>query len=408
MPYFLDADDRDVPNLRHLRLLAAVAAGMSLRRAASELHISQSAATLSLTALEARYRVTLFERRPSGLVPTKHGVALAARTERCLAYLGAALQRLGGRSQGVGVPAQRLSLLRMPQLLALVAMEEAGGFTAAARRLGLRPPSIHRAMGELEDALGLELVLRGQGGARLNAAGLDMARGCSLALSELRAARAELRELDGETSGRVVVGAVRLTASGIIPQVIQEMYRQWPGARFAVVTGDYEDMVHGIRTGRIDYLCTTLRADIPDGVEAEIIFSSAIRIACHKAHPIAGSVDPPARELARWPWVVPAAGTGAAARFRTIFEAEGVPPPNAHVTSASFDLTRSLLLGGEFLALIVEGGSATDFGVSDLHVLSKAIPNDRRPVYLLWRKNWSPTRLQQQFRATIQKACRQA
>jgi len=64
--------------LRHLRSLQAIAETRTLAEAAERVHLTQSALSHQIRALEAHYGLKLFERRPSGLLYTQAGERLLA------------------------------------------------------------------------------------------------------------------------------------------------------------------------------------------------------------------------------------------------------------------------------------------------------------------------------------------
>jgi DNA-binding transcriptional LysR family regulator len=72
-------------DLHQLRMFAAVAELGNLTHAAERLHISQPAASAKIKLLEEELRVTLFERKVSGLTPTRVGMALLPTVQQLLA-----------------------------------------------------------------------------------------------------------------------------------------------------------------------------------------------------------------------------------------------------------------------------------------------------------------------------------
>ena len=62
-------------NLRHLRAVAAIRRCGSVSRAAGEVALSQPAVTQGVAKLEAQLGLRLFERGPSGMVPTPRAIS---------------------------------------------------------------------------------------------------------------------------------------------------------------------------------------------------------------------------------------------------------------------------------------------------------------------------------------------
>lgn len=76
--------------LRHLRLIVALDDHRKLNRAATELGLTQPAASKMLSEVEKTVGVPLFERLPRGIEPTRYGEALIRRTRLMLSELGQA------------------------------------------------------------------------------------------------------------------------------------------------------------------------------------------------------------------------------------------------------------------------------------------------------------------------------
>ncbi|MDR3097964.1 MAG: LysR family transcriptional regulator [Paraburkholderia sp.] len=82
---------RSLPPLQALRALEAAARRRSFSRAAEELHLTHSAVSHHLRALEAELGVELFRRAGSRMIPTAAGAQLADRVRRSIEELREAL-----------------------------------------------------------------------------------------------------------------------------------------------------------------------------------------------------------------------------------------------------------------------------------------------------------------------------
>lgn len=90
--------------VRHLRSLVALSETGRLAAAAERVHLTPSALTHQMRALEAHYGVTLYRRTPEGLRLTPAGERVLALARQTLALLGDAerdLQRMSGDTRGV-------------------------------------------------------------------------------------------------------------------------------------------------------------------------------------------------------------------------------------------------------------------------------------------------------------------
>src|SRR4051794_40170125 len=82
--------------LRHLRVLCAIADAGSVGRAAADLGYSQPAMSTQLQRLERHFGEQLFERGASGVRLTRYGVEVVARARDVLARVEAIGRRPGG------------------------------------------------------------------------------------------------------------------------------------------------------------------------------------------------------------------------------------------------------------------------------------------------------------------------
>ena len=299
------------PNIRHLRVfLAAFDTGSATQAAASCL-VSQPAVTQSIHKLEEQLGNRLFDRSSSGLFPTQAGELLASRVRRALRLLDAALSDLG--------PRLRLTATTS-QLTALVAVVEMENFTLAARRLGLAQPSVHRAIGDLEKEAGKPLFERMSRGIVATRMAIRLAQAAQLAFAEFDQAEADLGELEGREVGRIVVGAMPLSRSSILPDAIASFRQKRPNLPIRALDGPYEDMVTALRRGEVDFLVGAMRNPQPvHDVVQEALFEDELIVVCRPGHPLLEQEDAGPELLASFPWVVNIEGTPARAMFDKVF-----------------------------------------------------------------------------------------
>ncbi|HYA59605.1 MAG TPA: LysR family transcriptional regulator, partial [Burkholderiaceae bacterium] len=199
-----------LPNLRHLRVFREVAAQRSISQAAARVFLSQPAITQAIAKLERLLNTTLFERHSEGMRPTEAGLLYAQRVDRALNLIRCGVQdalRLGTEkaSRNRGTADQ---LLTVTQLRALVAVSNAGNFTLPARAIGTSQPALYRAARELESLLGICLYEKNAQGIDLSRQGQVLVQPIKLAFAELTQGLAEVAALDGQETGRIVVGAM--------------------------------------------------------------------------------------------------------------------------------------------------------------------------------------------------------
>lgn len=376
------------PSLRHLRVfLAAVRTGR-VTLAAEACRISQPAASQALAGLEARAGITLLRPGRQGLTPTEAGAAYATRVGQALARLDAAL----------AAAAPRLVLIaRRGQLAALIAVRDAESFTLAAKRLGLTQPSVHRAVAQIEAEVGKPLFLRLGHRLQPTRQAEHLADAARLCLADLDQAEAELAESTGIEAGRIVVGAMPLSRSAVLPRALAEFRALRARLPVTVVDGPYRDLLAGLRRGEIDLLIGALRPDLDlaDVVQSPL-FDDDLILVVRPGHPALALADPGPADLARFPWIVPRPGTPARAQFGRFWDRMGAAPPPT-VECLSVLLMRELLALTDHVGCISRLQARAEIALGAMVPLPLALPDAARPIGITTRAGWLPTSAQGQF-----------
>jgi len=369
-------------NLRHLRVFLAVAESGSVTRAADRCFVSQPAVTQAVVKLEAIAGTSLFNRMPQGFFPTEAGLVLQRRVERAISILDAALSEI----------APRLTLTATrPQLAALIAASETRNFSLAARRLGIAQPTAHRAVTLLEREAGRSLFQRSAYGVVPTRGCAALARQARLAFVELDQAEAELGELIGREVGEIVIGAMPLSRSHVLPEALGAFRKSRPNLAVKVLEGTYDELLGGLRRGDIDLLIGALRFPAPiDDVVQERLFDDTLVILAGEGHPLLGG--PVTLEaLLTYPWLVPRRETPARRQFDAMFTDASLAPPPSIIETGSAILMREMVQDGHHLACISRAQAEGEISRGIVRVVDFAVPGPARPIGLTTRAGWQPT-----------------
>lgn len=151
--------------------------------------------------------------------------------------------------------------LKISQLVALVAVAEQGGFSAAGLELGLAQSTVSHAIATLESDLGVVLLLRNRAGAVLTPIGTQIYQQAKGVLDRLQGIRETANQAKGLQTGRVRVAAVRTVATHILPGVISRFRQVHPQMSVEITEYDrYMDVERSLRTGKADIGFTLLPA----------------------------------------------------------------------------------------------------------------------------------------------------
>lgn len=383
-------------NLRHLRVFLAVLEMRSLTLASARTRISQPAVTQALAKLEDQARGPLFDRTRQGVFATERGEVLGVRVARAFGRLDPVLAALS----------PRLCLTASSsQLSALIAVVDTENFTLAARSLGHAQPTVHRAISQLETEAGQELFERRRNGLIASRASVKLAQAARLAFAELEQAEADLAEIDGREVGQIVVGALPMARSVLLPQAVAAFRIQRPHQPLRIVDGVYDDLLVGLRRGAIDFILGALRDPAPIGdVVQEPLFDDQLVCVVRPGHPLAeaGALD--ADHLARQSWVVPREGTPSRARFDAFFTGSPGGGPVSVIEAGSILFMRELLARGDFIGCISEAQAVAEIANGTLQRLDVAGGWANRPIGLTLRGDWVPTQAQSLLLSQLREA----
>ncbi|MFT4085128.1 MAG: LysR family transcriptional regulator [Nocardioides sp.] len=375
--------------LRDLRPFLAVARSGSIAEAARELERSSATVSRAISEMERILGVPLFERTSRGLVPTAAGTATLARGKRIETELRHAAQQVAvARSQADGVhvepapdwwyDARRLRLA--------IALTELRRVSLAADALGLTQAGASMALRRLEEGVGLELFERTAGGLLPTYAAVQVAAHGSRVEAELRHLVSDLASLGDCSGGSVVVGALPLGRTTVLPSAIAEVVAAHAGIRVTTVESHFEHLLDGLRSGSIDVLLSAARdADGLDGCVAEPLFEDRLALIAGAGHRLAGRESVRTDELLAERWVLPRATSSSRRLFEEALRAVGLVPPVPLVESADLAVVRHLVVADGAVAVVSARQFEVELGRGDLVELRTELPPMTRSVRLLRR-----------------------
>jgi len=384
------------PNLRHLRAFSLAVRERNISRAAEVAHITQSAVSQAVARLEAHYGCRLLERGAAGVWPTALGEVAAERIDRALERLAAATRRAvqtrGARPGGVAAGVERQ--LTLSQLAAFDATAQAGGFKAGARHLGLSQPSVHRAVRQLQDVLGIALLEQTSLGLAPTRAGADFAASVALILKEIDLVTDDLDEARGRHRGRVAIGSLALGRSELVPRAVARAVKAFPDAQFLIQDGTYDQLLHGLRAGELDLIVTAARPLPTDDVVEVPLFDDVLAVVVRGDHPLALHGVTALEELREFSWILPRSGTPTRQRCDALLERIGGPPQVGLVETGALVAVRALLLESDSLTLLSRRQIAVEVKSGLLATLDVPLPEPRRRIVATLRHDWKPTQVQ--------------
>ncbi|HEY4134650.1 MAG TPA: LysR family transcriptional regulator [Alphaproteobacteria bacterium] len=347
----------DTLRFRALWALIAAADEGSTNQAARALNLTQPAVSHAIKLIEEQLGVPLFNRRSKGMVLTDLGEIFSQRVRRAMNHLVSAESEIARITTTPGVKDGIKGLHRRitrQQLVTLVSVAERRSVQYASQDTGYSQSVIWHALRELRGLVGETLVEHRPSGIALSASGEILVRYAKLAFAELRYAHDDLAAFQGNLSGRVMIGALPLSRTILLPRAIAHMAPRYPNLEFTLVDGPYSTLLSALRSGDIDVIVGALRTPAPaDDVIEEVLFREPLSIAAGIRNPLVHRPSLELSDLVDQQWILPIRGSPTRNIFESVFKKNGLTPPTKVIESSSLIATRALLLeSNNYLTLI--------------------------------------------------------
>jgi DNA-binding transcriptional LysR family regulator len=271
---------------------------------------------------------------------------------------------------------------RFHELNAFIAVVEAGGFSAAARRTGESQSAISKAIGALEKRLGVMLFNRSTRSVTLTDQGQRYYDRAKPLVDEMDEADSELSSSTLNTSGLIRIAASATFGRLHILPLIPELLSLTPGLQVDIVLSDFvRDMVED----RIDLAIRVGPVNDPDAVVRRVASTPLVCVGSRSYFEQHGIPKTPAElvdhncllysgltESSNWPFV------GPEGRFSV--------PVRGNLSSNSVETIRTGVLAGVGIGLFAKVSLADELRHPDvIRVLDEFI-SDVRDVSLIWPK----------------------
>lgn len=279
---------------------------------------------------------------------------------------------------------------RFHELSAFVAVAEAGGFSAAARRTGQSQPAISKALHALEKRLGVALFNRSTRSVTLTDQGQRYYDLTKPLLDEMDQADSELTSSSLNISGLVRIAVASTFGRLHVLPLIPELLSQNPGLRIDLILSDFvRDMVED----RIDLAIRVGAVDEPDAVVKCIADTSLVCVGSRRYFERHGMPKTPHElinhncllyggltESANWPFVGPEGRFSVAVR--------------GNLSSNSVETIRAGVLAGVGIGLFARISLADELRDPDVITILDEFIGDARDISLIWpKRRYVPARV---------------
>ncbi len=386
------------PELRHLRAFLAVAEQGSANRASAALFRAQSAISRSIGKLEKELEVELFERRSRGMLLTEYGRALLMRALRVQDEMEKARGEIAAMGKGDGRNAAIFNMmLHERRVRAFVALTEQHHMPSVADSIGITQPAVSMAVRQLEDSVGTPLFERTARGMIPTQAGTLLAFRLKRAMAEIRHAGADVAALRGINRGVVVVGALPLGRTRILPESVAALVSRHPGLRVATVEGSFETLAAALRAGELDFILGALRpANYAADLAGEALAEDELALVVRRDHPLSNRTRLADADLAGASFVLPRENTPNRTLFERALERRGLAAPKVMVETSDLAVLRGVLVNSDLVTAVSPRQLSYELTGGLLRALPFPLPETRRVIGITRRTDslvWPGARL---------------
>lgn len=137
-----------------------------------------------------------------------------------------------------------------------------GSVTGAANFLHVTQPTLSRQIKDLEDELGVKLLIRGSHSVSLTPEGMRLRKRAEEILDMVEKTEAEFAEAEEAVSGDVYIGGGETRVMRLIGSIIREMREEYPEIRYLLYSGNSADVTERLDKGLLDFGILIQPADV--------------------------------------------------------------------------------------------------------------------------------------------------
>lgn len=139
------------------------------------------------------------------------------------------------------------------QFLYVRTVAECGSITRAAQKLFISQPALSNYISRTEEELGAQLIDRSTLPLSLTYAGEQYLEHGKAILLEMENLEKKFRDISNHFNGKLRIGFPHERVVYMLPQILPEFNKRYPGIKVEVITGSGNHLVEALRTGDIDF-----------------------------------------------------------------------------------------------------------------------------------------------------------
>ena len=171
-------------------------------------------------------------------------------------------------------------MLNLSQLQTFVTVASEGSMTAAADKLFLTQPAVSQQMKNMEDDLGVELIVRGSKQIKMTAQGEILYEHAKKILSLAQLAEVSIKSIGAQLKGVLRIGTLNSIGLHLMSPVVSRLLKFNPDFKIKVNYAKGDDLISSYKRGELDVLVlpdieTNYKATLSE-TKSKILFKEEI------------------------------------------------------------------------------------------------------------------------------------
>ena len=288
--------------------------------------------------------------------------------------------------------------MNLDHLTTYLEVVKRGSFSGAAKHLGLTQPGVSQQVRRLENDLGVPLLDRRERRIAMTGAGREFHRFATRVLAARSDLSEKLKDLTGQVSGRLIIGASTVPGEYILPRLLADFIALHPAVEASVEIGDTRDITDMVRTAECDIGFVGARLS-NRGMKQEPFLEDELVLVVPVSHPFAGRDSIAIADLGQERLITRERGSGTMQNVYRMLEGAGFDPRNWR-NAPVFGSTQAIIsaveagLGVAFVSEFAARSAITSKHISALRIDHVPL---KRQLYITYLTRNSSTRLQREF-----------
>lgn len=271
--------------------------------------------------------------------------------------------------------------MNLHQLAVFQAVAATSSMTQAAERLGVSQPAVSKQVQELEESVGVALFDRAGRGVRLTRAGELLAGYAERIVGLRNEAERAVGELRGLERGKLVLGVSTTIGFYLLPPVLAEFHRCYPGVEVLVRIGNTEEIHRQLMAGEVDVVLSEGFVE-PDDLVGERFWVDRLVVIASSRHPLADRNHVSLTELATEPFILREPGSGIRAVTEKALADLGISVRVA-MALGSTEAVKRVVVAGVGVAIVSHLSADCELQANTLVVLPVPEFHVERPLHIV-------------------------